>query len=53
VTCTSWVLVPGTALLPIWILAIAYGLSLIYLFMGIGIISDIFMVSIEKITAKK
>jgi hypothetical protein len=47
------VLIPGTALLPIGVLAVAYGLSLVYLFMGIGIISDIFMVSIEKITAKK
>jgi hypothetical protein len=51
--CNSWVLIPGTALLPIWILAIAYGTALIYLFMGIGIISDIFMVSIEKITSRK
>lgn len=39
--------------MPVGVLAIGYGMSLIYLFMGIGIISDIFMVSIEKITAKK
>jgi len=51
--CTSVVLIPGTALLPKWLLAIAYALALIYLFMAIGIISDIFMVSIEKITARK
>jgi hypothetical protein len=38
------VLVPGTALMPVAILAIGYGMSLVYLFMGIGIISDIFMV---------
>jgi hypothetical protein len=39
--------------MPIWILAIAYGFALVYLFMAIGIISDIFMESIEKITSKK
>lgn len=50
--CNSWVLIPGTALLPKPILALAYGSALIYLFCGIGIISDIFMTSIEKITAK-
>jgi len=51
--CTSVVLIPGTALLPKWLLAIAYALALIYLFMAIGIISEIFMESIEKITARK
>jgi len=41
--CTSPVLVPGTALLPNGLLAIAYCLTLIYLFLGISIVSDIFM----------
>jgi len=51
--CNSWVIVPGTAILPTGLLAIAYCFSLIYLFMGIGIISDIFMSGIERITAEK
>lgn len=51
--CNSWVIVPGTAILPKGLLAIAYGFSLFYLFMGIGIIAEIFMSAIEKITAKK
>jgi len=51
--CNSWVIVPGTAILPTGLLAIAYCFSLIYLFMGIGIISDIFMNGIERITAEK
>lgn len=50
--CNSWVLVPGTALLPIGLLAICHCLSLIYLFLGIGIVSDIFMDGIEKITSQ-
>jgi solute carrier family 8 (sodium/calcium exchanger) len=51
--CNSWVLVAGTAILPKGLLAVAYGFCLIYLFMGIGIIAEIFMTAIEKITAKK
>lgn len=51
--CNSTYLIPGIALMPRGFLAIAYGAFLIYLFMGIGIISDIFMESIEKITARK
>lgn len=46
-------LVPGTAILPKGLLAFGYGFCLIYLFMGIGIIAEIFMTAIEKITAKK
>lgn len=49
--CNVLILIPGTALLPRGLLAIAYGLSLIYLFLGISIISDIFMVGIENITS--
>lgn len=51
--CNSSMLIPGVALMPTGFLAIAYGSMLVYLFMGIGIISDIFMDSIEKITARK
>lgn len=50
--CNSWVLIPGTAILPKGLLGIAYCLTLIYLFMGISIVSDIFMLAIEKITSK-
>lgn len=39
----SWVIVPGTAILSRGALGIAYCLTLIYLFMGIAIVSDIFM----------
>lgn len=46
------VLFPGVPLLPTPVLAIAYALALCYLFAGIGIVSDIFMVSIEKITSQ-
>lgn len=41
------------ALLPKGLLAVVHAIALIYLFMAIGIISDIFMESIEKITARK
>ena len=50
--CTSGVLIPGTALLPKGLLGTAYAIVLIYLFMGIGIISEIFMGGIEKITSQ-
>jgi hypothetical protein len=45
--CVSSFLIPGTALLPTGFLALCYGMSLIYLFLGISIISDIFMNGIE------
>ena len=51
--CNSWVLIPGAATLPTGVTSIAYCLPLIYLFLGIGIISDIFMSAIEKITAQQ
>jgi hypothetical protein len=50
--CNSGVIVPGTAILSRGALGIAYCLSLIYLFMGIAIVSDIFMLAIETITSK-
>lgn len=42
----------GTSLLPGGVLAVFYGLALIYLFMGIGVVSDIFMDSIGIITSQ-
>lgn len=50
--CDSWVLFPGISLLPRGLTAIFYFLALNYLFMGIGVVSDIFMESIEKITSQ-
>ncbi|KAG8457507.1 hypothetical protein KFE25_004143 [Diacronema lutheri] len=49
--CTSWLLAPGTNLSSTPFLAFAYMLGLIYVFLGIAIISDIFMAAIEVITA--
>jgi hypothetical protein len=39
----STVLIPGVALLPRGLLAVFYALALVYLFLGIGIVSDVFM----------
>lgn len=36
----------------VWVRALVYFLGLMYLFIGIAIIADIFMCSIEKITSK-
>ena len=49
---SSWVLIPGTSLLSDGVLALAYFFALVYLFLGISIISDIFMGSIEVITSQ-
>lgn len=46
------ILFPGVSLLPTPVLAIFYALALIYLFMGIGVVSDIFMDSIGIITSQ-
>jgi len=50
--CLSPFLIPGIGLLPTGFLAICYGLTLIWLFLGISIISDVFMSGIEKITSQ-
>lgn len=47
--CYSPILVPGTSLLNNILMGIVYLVWLIYLFIGIGIISDIFMEAIEAI----
>lgn len=50
--CTSGWILPGTDILPIPLLAIAYFITLCWLFLGISIVADIFMASIEKITSQ-
>lgn len=50
--CSSWVITPGTSILPKWFLIIFYLMWLFYLFLGISIISDIFMEAIEVITSQ-
>ena len=50
--CTSWIIIPGTELLPYPILAIAYLAALIYLFLGVAIVADLFMGAIEVITSQ-
>jgi len=49
--CTSKFLVPGTEILPMALLQIAYIVTLCWLFLGISIVADIFMSAIEKITS--
>ena len=51
--CESWLLVPGENLWAAWFRGLLYILFLCYLFIGIAIISDIFMGAIEVITSKK
>jgi len=50
--CNSSILIPGIPMLSRPFLAVVYCITLIYLFLGIGIVSDIFMSAIEKVTAK-
>jgi hypothetical protein len=45
--CNSFILVPGISIMGKTPLAILYFVFLIYLFLGISIISDIFMEAIE------
>lgn len=51
--CGSYILIPGVALLPDGLLGFAYFLALCYLFLGISVVSDIFMEGIGVITSKK
>lgn len=48
--CYSPILVPGTSLMNDGLMGVVYLLWLGYLFLGIAIISDIFMEAIESIT---
>jgi len=45
-------LIPGVATFSRELLAFAYGFALIYLFVGVSIVAEIFMEAIEKITSK-
>ena len=45
--CNSILLIPGIQILPIPILAIAYALTLAYLFIGVSIVAETFMAGIE------
>jgi len=49
--CNSYVLVPGVILISNGLLAFFYLLCLLWLFLGISIVSDIFMGAIEVITS--
>lgn len=51
--CSSWLLLPAENLWATWLRGILYILCLLWFFMGIAIISDVFMSSIEVITSKK
>lgn len=44
--------VPGTSLMPAWLMGAAYFIFMVWLFMGIAISADIFMEAIEVITSK-
>lgn len=50
--CQSSLLIPGVAIMSTGTLAVAYAACLIYLFLGISIVAEIFMEAIEQITAK-
>ena len=51
--CHSYILIPGTSLLSSGLLGFTYFCFLIYLFLGIGMVSDIFMEAIEVITSQQ
>lgn len=50
--CTSNLLIPGMELMNQYVLTAFYFFALVYLFMGIAIVSDIFMEAIEMITSQ-
>lgn len=51
--CSSWVLLPAENLWSLSTRGFLYILSMLYLFLGIAIVSDLFMSSIEVITSQK
>ena len=51
--CHSWLVLHGTSLYNKGVLAFFYLLFLLYLFLGIAIVADIFMGAIEVITSKE
>ena len=50
VPCHSWVMLHGSSMYNKGVLAFFYALFLIFLFLGIAIVADIFMGAIEVIT---
>lgn len=48
--CHSWIVLHGSSMYNKGVLAFFYALFLIYLFLGIAIVADIFMGAIEVIT---
>ena len=50
--CVSWIYHPGMSLVNDGVLGFLYLLFLVWLFMGITILADIFMEAIEEITSK-
>ncbi|XP_074650756.1 sodium/calcium exchanger 1-like [Tubulanus polymorphus] len=51
--CQSWLLLPAENLWPQGLRGFLYIFAMGYLFMGIAIVSDVFMCSIETITSKR
>ena len=51
--CHSWIVLYGSSMYNKGVLAFFYFLFLIYLFLGIAIVADIFMGAIEVITSKE
>eukprot|EP01063_Lacrimia_lanifica_P028613 TRINITY_DN4205_c0_g3_i1.p1 TRINITY_DN4205_c0_g3~~TRINITY_DN4205_c0_g3_i1.p1 ORF type:complete len:1087 (+),score=361.03 TRINITY_DN4205_c0_g3_i1:94-3354(+) len=51
--CPSYVLFPAENVWPLGLRAFLYVFCLFYLFLGVAIVSDVFMGSIEEITAEK
>ena len=51
--CKSWLLLPAENLWSEAVRGILYVVAMLYIFVGIAIVSDIFMCSIEMITSKK
>lgn len=49
--CSSSLIVPGTSLLPDGLTGFFYLIFLLYLFLGISVVADIFMEAIEVITS--
>lgn len=51
--CSSWILVPGENLWLHTTRGVIYIIAMLYIFLGIAIVSDLFMSSIEVITSQK
>ncbi|XP_052828046.1 sodium/calcium exchanger 2 isoform X6 [Octopus bimaculoides] len=51
--CSSWILVPGENLWLHTTRGVIYIIAILYIFLGIAIVSDLFMSSIEVITSQK